>query len=156
MLEATEEHPFWVVDKGWVEAKDLVESDVFVNGKNELISIESIKVRKTDGTQIFNISVEKNHNYFVSDQNILTHNKNCIVTKNIFNKGKLVESELKKYLKLIKDGKVSKDDIIEYQKYLKDFMGDVGSKVSKRIDDALKVPVKLDYLTSTTAEVSKH
>ncbi len=117
MLEATEEHPFWVVDKGWVEAKDLVESDVFVNDKNELISIESIKVRKTDGTQIFNISVEKNHNYFVSDQNILTHNKNCDFTKNIFNGYQLVESELIKYLKLIKEGKVSKENIIKLDRY---------------------------------------
>jgi len=120
-MEATEEHPFWVPDKGWVQAKDLKESDEFVDLDGNIRSIDSIKVRSTTGTEIFNISVYKNHNYFVTDKNILTHNKNCEYLKNLFDKNGNVVGNLDAFLAAIKRGDVSPEEAKQAMDYLKEY-----------------------------------
>lgn len=82
-IECSEEHPFFVINKGWCSYKpDLTELEV-----GEL-SVEDVLVSETEGVyfyvrsinkldlgiqQLYNFSVEGNHNYYADG--ILVHNK---------------------------------------------------------------------------------
>ncbi|MCG7410902.1 Hint domain-containing protein, partial [Paenibacillus sp. ACRRX] len=72
-ITTTEEHPFWIVDKGWVEAGDLSVGDKLVDRDGQEYPIESITVRK-EPTKVYNFRVQGYHNYFVTDLRIWTHN----------------------------------------------------------------------------------
>src|SRR5690606_4080679 len=73
-LRVTEEHPFWVVEKGWVEAANLVTGDqcLLISGDRErLKSTTTIYGMFT----VYNLSVDAVQTYFVTDEGILVHNK---------------------------------------------------------------------------------
>ncbi|MCG7409118.1 hypothetical protein MH117_17000 [Paenibacillus sp. ACRRX] len=72
-ITTTEEHPFWIVGKGWVEAGDLVVEDVLVDRDGKEYPIESITVHQ-EPTKVYNFRVQGYHNYFVTDLRIWTHN----------------------------------------------------------------------------------
>lgn len=73
VIVTTEEHPFYVVDAGWVKAGDLQPLDVCLkeDGKESLISSVEVLEEKHE---VFNLlSVSGNHNFFANG--ILVHNK---------------------------------------------------------------------------------
>ncbi|WP_343224490.1 polymorphic toxin-type HINT domain-containing protein [Paenibacillus sp. ACRRX] len=72
-ITTTEEHPFWIEGKGWVEAGDLSVGDKLVDRDGQEYPIESITVR-TEPTKVYNFRVQGYHNYFVTDLRIWTHN----------------------------------------------------------------------------------
>src|SRR5690606_19175788 len=71
----TAEHPICVNGKGRVRVKDLKAGDELQS------SVKETSVRITSGilqersVMMYNMEVDKNHNYFVSDDKILVHNK---------------------------------------------------------------------------------
>lgn len=74
-IEVTEEHPFYV--KGdWVPSKSLKVGDelLLFSGKKAEIKSITFEDRVCD---VFNFEVSGNHNYFVSNQKVLVHNK-CV------------------------------------------------------------------------------
>jgi intein/homing endonuclease len=73
VIVTTEEHPFYVVDAGWVKAGELQPLDVCLkeDGKESLISSVEVLEEKHE---VFNLlSVSENHNFFANG--ILVHNK---------------------------------------------------------------------------------
>jgi RHS repeat-associated protein len=73
VISTTGEHPFWVSDKGWVEAKDLVVGSLLQTRDGRSIDVD--KIDKQEGKfEVYNFSVEDFHTYFVSDWGILVHN----------------------------------------------------------------------------------
>jgi intein/homing endonuclease len=71
----TGEHPFYVANRGWLKVKQLKKGDLFKSKKAEIReTITSIKLIQRK-TQVFNIEVDKNHNYFITNSAILVHNK---------------------------------------------------------------------------------
>ena len=79
VIESTETHDFYTVNKGWIDAKDLDVGDVLLNSDNEEIFVESIEIDEFDGnlTTVYNFEVEDNHNYYVGEENVLVHNPYC-------------------------------------------------------------------------------
>jgi RHS repeat-associated protein len=75
LIGVTINHPFFVVGKGWIKAKELQIGDEFLSMefKNETI-LDIVFVKKD--VVVFNIEVGGNHNYFVTSRKILVHNKN--------------------------------------------------------------------------------
>lgn len=73
LLTTTPEHPFFVKEKGWVEAKNLQEGDVCI--KDDKTDITIISVKEDVGLHtVYNLlSVSENHNFFANK--ILVHNK---------------------------------------------------------------------------------
>ncbi len=57
----------------WVEAKDLKKGDILF-GKEKNLEIGRIEV-KNDKLKVYNLEMERNHNYLVGNQGILVHNK---------------------------------------------------------------------------------
>jgi len=73
IIVTTAEHPFYVVDGGWVKAGELQPLDVCLkeDGKESLISSVEVLEEKHE---VFNLlSVSENHNFFANK--ILVHNK---------------------------------------------------------------------------------
>ena len=75
-LKVTSEHPFYCINKGWVKVKDLEQGDHLMNVNEETIDIISVnKIILVRPVDVYNITVSGNHNYFVTKQKILVHNK---------------------------------------------------------------------------------
>ncbi len=68
----TKEHPFFIIDKGWVNASDVKAGDFVktINGKCEILSVEF----KQGDIEVYNLlDVSNNHNFYANS--ILVHNK---------------------------------------------------------------------------------
>ena len=67
VIGTTGEHPFWVVDKGWVAAGSLEVGDVLGGSGENGVRVES--VRDTGRVEtVYNVEVEGDHTYFVGDE----------------------------------------------------------------------------------------
>ena len=76
ILEVTSNHRFYVKTENgydWVAAKDLKQGDLVMDKDNNYYSIDNI-VSKEIAETVYNLGVEDNHNYYVTDDNILVHN----------------------------------------------------------------------------------
>ncbi len=75
-ISVTEEHPFYVIGKGWIKAKDIIINDECksYNGKPVLKVLSIKKLIEKDA--VYNLEVDGNQNYFVSKSRILVNNKN--------------------------------------------------------------------------------
>lgn len=72
-IETTIGHPFWVENKGWVEANDLHVGDKLYTKKDKFLAVQSLETNFVS-TEVYNFEVADNHNYFVSKNFILVHN----------------------------------------------------------------------------------
>jgi RHS repeat-associated protein len=74
-ISNTEEHPYWVDGKGWVEAKNLHKGDRVVLANGEKASVESVtKEKLATPVKVYNFEVADWHTYFVADLGVLVHN----------------------------------------------------------------------------------
>ncbi|MCO6455264.1 MAG: hypothetical protein J5I93_08180, partial [Pirellulaceae bacterium] len=79
LLETTDDHPFWVVERGWTAAGALRPGDQLrqVDGKTAHV-VGTARRPVTDGVPVFNFETEDLHTYFVladrSSQPLLVHN----------------------------------------------------------------------------------
>ena len=68
-------HPFYVVDKGFVEAKDLKISDKLLLSSGKRVIIEEVQVEQLEKTETtYNFEVADFHTYYVAENNVLVHN----------------------------------------------------------------------------------
>ncbi len=79
-IYVTEEHPFYVIGKGWVNVKELKVGDKLKTSTGNSIKVKSLKSLNRD-VVVYNIEVDGNHNYFVTGSSILVHNKKIIEQK---------------------------------------------------------------------------
>ena len=71
----TAEHPFYVLDRGWIKAKDLrVGFKLLSLSENIRNEIKSISIKK-QRVNVYNLEVSGNNNYFVTKSKVLVHNK---------------------------------------------------------------------------------
>ena len=74
-IVATPKHKFYVVDKGWIRAAELEVGDILNSLNNGKLEITNIKHVKHDTpVNVYNLTVEDLHNYFVSSDQLLVHN----------------------------------------------------------------------------------
>jgi hypothetical protein len=71
-IEATGEHPFWVEDKGFVEARRLARSDLLRRVDGRTVSVERVTIRRGEFT-VYNLEVAKTHTYYAG--NVWVHNQ---------------------------------------------------------------------------------
>ncbi|MCK4261257.1 MAG: hypothetical protein KAX49_19950 [Halanaerobiales bacterium] len=73
-IDTTEEHPFWVVGIGWVEAKNLNANSVLVLAGDSYVGVESVEVIEVGHEiTVYNFEVQDYHTYFVGS-GIWVHN----------------------------------------------------------------------------------
>ncbi|MCR9141879.1 MAG: TIGR04388 family protein [bacterium] len=88
-IETTWSHPFYIQDRGWVEAKDLAAGDISFTAASQsdasgrlqldpkglrITSVESLRTPES----VFNFTVETDHTYFVGASDVLVHNRNYL------------------------------------------------------------------------------
>ena len=77
-ISTTTEHPFYVKDRGWVPAGKLKEGDAIRTQDGTSVILESVKVDYVEEAfPAYNLSVDKAHNFFVSEDKLLVHNDAC-------------------------------------------------------------------------------
>jgi intein/homing endonuclease len=73
-IEVTSEHPFYVVGKNWVMAKDIKVGDKLKTSSKSELTISEINYNQVE-IMVYNVEVNKNKNYFVTKSGVLVHNK---------------------------------------------------------------------------------
>ena len=77
VIESTNKHPYYIKDRGWIEARNLQIGDTLITPENKEIEIKNIEIVKHVGNklkEVYNIEVNNNHNYFVGENKVLVHN----------------------------------------------------------------------------------
>ena len=112
-IETTDGHPFWVVSDDpdlsraassysdemyhgelgvtengyWVEAKDLHVGDVFLGADGKLSTLtNAVRIEQCGGIDVFNFTVEGNHNYFVLAKDF-GYGQSCVLVHNALDYG---------------------------------------------------------------------
>lgn len=100
VIQATPNHPFFVPDRNeYVELGSLTPGVLLLTADQQTATILSMNYR--DGKfDVYNIEVEGPHNYFVSDQKVLVHNKAAFARKPGIWSGKKVNNFIAKQLGL--------------------------------------------------------
>lgn len=74
-IDTTSNHPFYVIDKGWVTAGELeIGDEVYRLDGSTAVVIGSELERLIEPIKVYNLEVEDYHTYFVGDVPILVHN----------------------------------------------------------------------------------
>jgi intein/homing endonuclease len=73
-IYVTGEHPFYVKGIGWTKVKDLKIGYNLLASTNKVVAIKSIR-QFSEKLTVYNIEVGGDHNYFVTENAILVHNK---------------------------------------------------------------------------------
>ena len=75
-IVCTGEHPFYINNKGWVKARDLIENDEVIHYNEGVSKINKICKEVLDTPEdTYNFEVEDCHTYYVTDSDVLVHNK---------------------------------------------------------------------------------
>jgi hypothetical protein len=73
-IETTEDHPFYVKDRGWIQAHHLAVDDVIESEKKAVVKVVSGK--QTDRiTTTYNLEVADFHTYYATEFGLLVHNQ---------------------------------------------------------------------------------
>lgn len=100
MITTTLDHPFYVKDKGFVNAAELQIGNELLDSNGKVLLIEDYTVELTEKlTTVYNFQVEDFNTYHVGNAGVLVHNK-CDL-----NAGKPGSPEWKKAVKALKEGK---------------------------------------------------
>ena len=71
----TVDHPFYVNDRGFVNAGELIVGDELLDVNGNVILVENFDVELTDEpVKVYNFGVEDFHTYHVGEFRILVHN----------------------------------------------------------------------------------
>jgi RHS repeat-associated protein len=73
-VQVTAEHPFYLQNKGWVTVKELQVGNKLKTASGKIVVVKRIK-KLLDKLTVYNIEVDGNHNYFITNSTILVHNK---------------------------------------------------------------------------------
>ena len=81
-LNTTDEHPFFVVNRGWTRADQLQIGDTLLqpDGSTATVTASTVEER-AEGVTVYNLEVDGGHTYFVDDQTngaaVWVHNASC-------------------------------------------------------------------------------
>jgi len=114
-ITTTPVHPFYVPDKGWVDAGHLRSGDKLILQTGEIVVVEQVRHELLEvPVTVYNFEVEDWHTYYVSESSVLVHN-DCAYKQKIQVKGK------------------QKTDIPDRFKGEKPFAGESGKKAAERV-----------------------
>lgn len=76
VINTTENHPFYVEEKGWCAAANLEDGDVLRTQDGETETVESVQIENLDeAVKVYNLEIEDSHTYYVSADEVLVHNE---------------------------------------------------------------------------------
>ena len=82
-IVTTVDHPFYVNNRGFVNAGELKVGDELLDLSGNVLLLESFEIELTDEpTTVYNFQVEDFHTYYVGENGVWVHNLNCKLIKN--------------------------------------------------------------------------
>lgn len=76
-IDTTTNHPFYIIDRGWVSAGDLIVGDEVYLIDGSIAIITGSDIEKFDETiLVYKLEVADYNTYFVGDVPVLVHNYN--------------------------------------------------------------------------------
>lgn len=94
VINTTENHPFYVEEKGWCAAEELETGDVLrtQDGDTEIVSKLEVE-QLEEAVKVYNLEIEDSYTYYVSADEVLVHNE-CHTAKyeHLNDKGDVVNS----------------------------------------------------------------
>lgn len=75
-IKTTAYHPFFVKEKGWVNAINLKDGDLLETMAGEALVTKIFKIRHEEPVKVYNFQVEEWESYFVSGMQVYVHNGN--------------------------------------------------------------------------------
>ncbi|MFE3457705.1 polymorphic toxin-type HINT domain-containing protein [Nocardiopsis aegyptia] len=80
-VTATDNHPFWVLERGWVDAIDLQPGSWLRTSSGAWAQISAVDAYTVPDQRVHNLTVNDLHTYYVlvGDTPILVHNADCVV-----------------------------------------------------------------------------
>ena len=74
-VEMTSKHQVYIVDKGWTRAYNIKIGDMMLSVSGDKVKITNIEhIKYDEPIDTYNLAVEDNSNYFVTDIQVLVHN----------------------------------------------------------------------------------
>ena len=74
-VEMTSKHQVYIVDKGWTRAYNIKIGDMMLSASGDKVKITNIEhIKYDEPIDTYNLAVEDNSNYFVTDIQVLVHN----------------------------------------------------------------------------------
>ena len=71
----TSKHQVYIVDKGWTRAYNIKIGDMMLSASGDKVKITNIEhIKYNEPIDTYNLTVEDNSNYFVTDIQVLVHN----------------------------------------------------------------------------------
>lgn len=103
-IVTTMDHPFYVVEQGFINAGELCLGAAVINSRGDICSVENISLELVEQpVKVYNFQVEDFHTYHVGSLGVLVHNSDCNV--DAMRAGKPGSKEWKEAKKYIKEGK---------------------------------------------------
>ena len=82
-VEMSPRHQVYVIDKGWVRAYNLKVGDKMLSSDKKVIDITNIERKNYEGgISTYNLTVDGNSNYYVSEIQVLVHNAPSVTVTN--------------------------------------------------------------------------
>lgn len=76
VISTTPEHPFWVIDRGWVRAGSLTSNHVLQDADGRNVAIVMVVMEHlARPVTVYNLTVGGSQTFFVGDARIRVHNK---------------------------------------------------------------------------------
>jgi RHS repeat-associated protein len=150
-IQATDDHPFFVVGKGWkdtieLEVGDLIETDG--HGSMEVISV--IDEQRVDLT--YNFTVADFHTYYVTERNVLVHN--CgFGNKRVLENTKIRHKEISMDVERGGSGKINVHAKVDGVKFFKNEDGQFVSKDDSVLNKKIVNDPKFQKALDKAAEV---
>lgn len=74
-VEMSVKHQLYIIDKGWLRAYDVKVGDKMLKSNNEVVTIDNIElINYEQPIDTYNLSVDGNNNFFVTNIQVLVHN----------------------------------------------------------------------------------
>jgi hypothetical protein len=93
-IRTTAEHPFYVVGKGWLCAKELQVGDYLASHDGQWVTVEVVTDLREVAT-VYNLRVSDYHTYFVGSRewgfSVWAHNANCVVVQQAGGRFRLID-----------------------------------------------------------------
>lgn len=133
-LETTRNHIFMTVEGDWKSSEELEVGERIYRGLGEEVEILSKEEVSNETPKImYDLEIEDNHNYYVSELDILTHNGNC---------PRAIAKQLEKIAKEIEDGIRSAEEVYEIVSYA----------YKKKLDELAEAGEKLEIKRTVKGE----
>ena len=144
IIKVTDIHRFYILRSGqvqWIPACELQISDLVLFADGTWHQIDNIKKKRCFKT-VYNFEVSNNHNYYVSKNQVLVHNKGCFVAHTLIttNQG----------FKNIEDIQVG-DIVLSYNEQTKQ---NVYSEVAETMIHFVQEPIYTLYIENETLKVT--